>query len=77
MDDQHFLSRKKKSQLKLKEHIGPYIVNTRATTKEADEILKKLNFKLSFTWSYDPLGIISKLRVEKKTTPYAHTPRPK
>lgn len=35
-----------------------------------------MKFKLSFTWSYDPLGIIYKLKVEQKTTPYAHTPRP-
>jgi len=35
-----------------------------------------MKFKLSFTWSYDPLGIISKLRVEQRTTPYVHTPRP-
>lgn len=35
-----------------------------------------MKFKLNFTWSYDPLGIISKLRVEYNTTPYAHTPRP-
>jgi len=31
---------------------------------------------LSFTWSDDPWGIISKLRVENKTTPYIHTLRP-
>ena len=36
-----------------------------------------MKFKLSFTWSYDPLGIISKLRVEKKITPYAYIVRPK
>jgi len=35
-----------------------------------------MNFKLSFTWSYDPLGVISKLRVEQRTTPYIHTPKP-
>lgn len=35
-----------------------------------------MNFNLSFTWSYDPLVVISKLRVEQKTTPYTHTPRP-
>ena len=34
-----------------------------------------MKFSLSFTWSYDPWGIISKLRVENKTTPYMHTPR--
>lgn len=34
-----------------------------------------MKFKLSFTWSFDPLGLISKLRVGQKNTPYAHTPR--
>ena len=34
-----------------------------------------MKFKLSFTWSYDPWGIISKLRVENKTNPYVHTSR--
>ena len=36
-----------------------------------------MEFSLSFTWSYDPLGLISKMRVEHKTTPYTHTQRPK
>lgn len=35
-----------------------------------------MNFPLSFTWSYDPFGIISKLRVKQKETPYVSTPRP-
>lgn len=35
-----------------------------------------MGFQLSFTWSYDPFNIISDLRVELKTTPYNHTPRP-
>ena len=54
----------------------PTLSTPGAATKEADELLKKMNFKLSSTWSYDPLGIISKLRVEQKTTPYGHIPRP-
>lgn len=36
-----------------------------------------MKFSLSFTWSYDPLGVISKLRVENKSTTYFHTFRPK
>ena len=32
-----------------------------------------MRFSLSFTWSYDPLGSISKIRVENKSTPYIHT----
>ena len=31
---------------------------------------------LSFTWSYEPCGIISKLRVENKNTLYIHNSRP-
>lgn len=36
-----------------------------------------MNSPLSFTWYYDPFGIIYKLRVEHKETPYLHTQRPK
>jgi len=46
------------------------------TGKEADLLLKQLNFKLSFTWSYDPFGMISKPIVEQKVTPCMHTPCP-
>jgi len=73
MDDLHFLLRKHKAQFKLKAQIFHYIINNRAIAKESDELLNKMKFKFSFTWSYDPLGIISKLRVEHKTTPYPHT----
>ena len=38
-------------------------------------MLKKMGFQPSFSWSYDPHGIISILRVELKTTSYTHTSR--
>ena len=76
MHDLYFVSRKQKTQFTLKAQIGPFIVKTRVAAKEADILLKQMKFKSSFTWSYDPLGIISKLRVEHKTTPYVHTARP-
>jgi len=63
--------------LKIKTQIGPFICNSREAGEEANKLLKKMQFSLSFTWSYDPLGIISKLRVETKSTPYFHTSRPK
>lgn len=71
----HFISYKKKAQFKLKTHIEPYIINTRAATKEIDAILSQMKFKLKFSWYYDPRGIISKLRLEQKSTSYAHTSR--
>lgn len=34
-----------------------------------------MKFTHKFTWFYDPWGIISKKRVENKSTPYIHTHR--
>jgi len=34
-----------------------------------------MKFGLSFIWYYDPMGVISKLRVENMFTPYYHTTR--
>ena len=39
MDELHFVSYNKKAQFKLKAHIRPYIINTRAVAKEVDAIL--------------------------------------
>ena len=75
-DEVHFVSTKKKSQFRIKMKVGPFICNNNIIGEEADIILKEMNFSLSFTWSYDPLQSISKLRVENKTTPYIHTHRP-
>ena len=35
-----------------------------------------MGFNHSVTWSYDPVGIISKKRVENRSTPYVHTHKP-
>ena len=75
MDDLHFFSGKIKSQFNIKSKTGSFICNTRFAGIEADTLLKNMNFHPRFTWSYDPFGIISNLRVELKTTPYNHTPR--
>ena len=72
----HFVSAKKEYQFRIKTQIGTFICNNRATGEEAHKLLKEMQFGLSFTWSYDPLGTISKLRVENKSTPYIHTHRP-
>lgn len=62
VDELLFVAYKKKAQFKLKSHIGPKIINTRATSREVEAILSVMKLKISFSWSYDPLDIISKLR---------------
>ena len=75
MDEIHFVATKNKSQFKIKTQIGPLICNSREGGEEVDRLLKEMQFILSITWSYDSLGIISKLRLETKSTAYFHTTR--
>ena len=63
VEDVHFVSRKQKDQFKLKAQFDPFITNTRSAGREVDNLLKQMKFKLSFSWSYDPLWIISIVRV--------------
>jgi hypothetical protein len=40
-------------------------------------MLKEMEFPMSFTWHYDPCGIILEMRVKNKNAPYAHESKPK
>jgi hypothetical protein len=71
-DDIHFVSLKKKQQLRIKGQIGSFICNSRGAGEEADRMLKEMKFSMSFIWHYDPYGIISDMRVKNKNAPYAH-----
>jgi hypothetical protein len=75
-DDIHFVSLKKKQQLRLKGQIGSFICNNRGAGDEADRLLREMKFITSFPWHYDPHGIISEMRVKNKNAPYVHEPRP-
>jgi hypothetical protein len=39
-------------------------------------MLKEMKFSMSFTWHYDPCGIISEMRLKNKNVPYAHESKP-
>jgi hypothetical protein len=73
--DLHFVSLKKRQQLRIKGYIGSFIYNSRGTGVEADRLLKEMKFFASFIWHYDPCGIISEMRVKNKNIPYIHTSR--
>jgi len=61
-DEVHFVRTKKKAQLRIKDHLGPFICNSREAGKEADEILQRLKLKQSFMWTYDPHSFICNRR---------------
>jgi hypothetical protein len=75
-DDIHFVSLKKKQQLRIKGQIGSFICNNRGAGEEADRMLREMKFFMSFPWHYDPCGIISEMRVKNKNIPYVHVSRP-
>ena len=50
-DDIHFVSVKKKQQLKIKTQIGPFICNNKSVGEEADNLLKQMKFTdLDYFW---------------------------
>jgi hypothetical protein len=75
-DDIHFVSLKKKQQLRIKGQTGSFICNSRGTREEEDKLLREMKFFVSFTWHYDPCGIISEMRIKNKNIPYVHICRP-
>jgi hypothetical protein len=75
--DIHFVSLKKKQQLRIKRQIGSFICNSRGAREEAEKMLKEMKFFMSFPWHYDPCGIVSEMRVKNKNIPYVHESKPK
>ena len=68
--DSIFLAAKKKTRFKLKNQVGPFICNHREAGVEAAKQLLEYKFDESFLCNYDPHGILSKMRVKCKLTPY-------
>jgi hypothetical protein len=75
-DDIHFVSLKKKQQLRIKGQIGPFICNSQAAGEEVQKLLKEMKFSTSFSWRYDPCGIIAEMRAKNKSSSYAHMLKP-
>jgi hypothetical protein len=76
LDDIHFVSLKKKQQLRIKGHIGSLICNSRAIGEEANKLLKEMKFSTSFLWQYDSCGITTEMMSKNKSSPYVHEPKP-
>ena len=71
-DSINFLAAKKKTQFKLKNQVWSFICNHRDAEQEATKKLLDYRFEDIFSWNYDPQGILSKMRVKCKITPYIH-----
>ena len=76
VDAIHFMASRKNTQFKLKNKIGPFIVNNRDAEKEIEKILSELKFQVIFPCNYDPQGILNSIRVKNKLPPFIHEPKP-
>jgi len=74
-DDINFMAFKKKQQLRIKGKIGSFICNSRVAGEESNNLLKEMNFGISFPWHYDPCVIIVETMLKNKISPYAHVPK--
>ena len=61
----NFMAARKNTQFKLKNQVGPFIINNRDAEKEITKRLAEFKFQESFPWKYDPQGILSILRVNE------------
>jgi len=70
----HFCNVKKKVQLRIRNQLGPFIINKRESWEDADKILGEvLKLKKSFWWvPYDPNGFISERKVKNQLSDYTH-----
>jgi len=70
----HFYDAKKKAWLKLRNQLGPFIINKKEAWQDADKILgEQLKLKRSFWWvPYDPNGFICERKVKYRLSAYNH-----
>lgn len=70
----HFCNAKKKAQLRIKNQLGPYVINSMDAWKDAKKILQEhLRLQKSFWWlPYDPYSFISDRRVRNRLSVYIH-----
>jgi len=70
----HFCNAKKKAQLRIRNQLGPFIINKREAWDDADKTLgEDLKLKKCFWWvPYDPNSFISDRKVRNRLSAYIH-----
>jgi len=70
----HFCGAKKNAQLRIKNQLGPFVINNKDAWREAEIILEDhLRIRKSFTWvPYDPNSFICDKRTKNKLSSYIH-----
>lgn len=75
-DEVNFMASRKKTQFKLKNQIGPFILNNREAANDINIKLKEYKFPYNFIRNYDPQGVLSTIRIKFKLSPFLHDSKP-
>ena len=76
VDQIHFVPMKKGHLFKLPMYVGPFIVNMRQATNEANKMLENMHFLLGEKWAYDSHKVIYNRRVENGYSAFVHESKP-
>ena len=63
-DQINFSKAKKKAQLRIKDHLGPFVYKNKEAGKEAEAIIERLKLNKSFGWRYDAHSFICDRRMK-------------
>ena len=72
VENEHFISFKKDSEIKFPWVIGPFIIKNKATLPVVESMLQKMDFKKYFVVKYDPQHVILLRRQMNKKTYFEH-----
>jgi len=74
LDQIHFTKAKKKAQLRIKDHLAPFVCNNKEVGKEVKRILQDhMRLNKSFSWTpYDPYSFICDRRMKNRLSLYFH-----
>ena len=72
MENKHFISFRKASEIKFLRVVGPFIIKSKVALLVVESLLKGMDFKTYFVVDYDPLHVISIRKQVNKNKTFEH-----
>ena len=72
MENEHFPSFRRYSEIKFPWDIGPFVIENKASLPLIESLIRGMGFPTEDSINYDPHHIISNIRKANKNDPYEH-----
>ena len=73
VEDEHFSSFKRTSEIKFPWTVGPFVVKRKSTLQMIESMLREMGFSVEVAVNYDPHHVISNRRQANKNKPFEHS----